>query len=69
MKDKAAIAIGFYKYLLEEKICKYNHVDTVYSRDKFENNITHTDLYRLRQQKLISQDVYNLLFGEINKSS
>lgn len=63
--SKSNIAIGFYKHILENKINKYNNIDTIYSRDKFENHVTHTDLLRLLQQKLITKDVYDVLFKEI----
>lgn len=65
--DKIKLAFGYYKYLQEQKVYKYNNIESVRSPDKFHSNITHADLNRMRQLKQIPHSVYEELFQEVTK--
>ena len=54
-QKKAEIAKGYYKTILTEKLAELSHLPLV-SHDRFIAHVTHSDLQRLVQHKLISYD-------------
>ena len=62
MTSKKLIVFAYYKYLLEKRTMELNQIESNNSIEKLRANITHSDLNRLHQLKIINKEVYDTIF-------
>lgn len=64
-KEKAVIALGFYKKILRKKLIELEKYAEV-SDDKFHSNITHNDINKMAEYKLITYEIAHELNKHVN---
>ena len=61
MTSKKLVVLAYYKYLKEQEISNLD-LESNGSLERLKAHVTHSDLNRLHQLKIINKDIYDAVF-------